>query len=304
MNDIKDVKRKYNFIIKKYYYVGKSVIVYTDKGNFIVKRTNGYDKDNLYNSLSNKKFFNYVRPYILDDDYEIYPYLETIEKDDDDRALDIIYLISILHNKTTFYKKFNIDDKKSIYEEILNNLNYLTDYYDNLRWIIEEELYPAPSSYLLLRNITLLYSSIDYSLYFLNKWYELVKNADVKRVARVHGNLKLSHLIENDNLYLISWDNSKIDIPIVDIYNFYKNNYLDLDFSSLFSVYLSKYQLLDDEKYLFFSLILMPEKVDLTNNEIINIKNVYNLIEYVSKSNYIVSKHYSKESNHEAGNKK
>ena len=80
MNDIKDVKRKYNFIIKKYYYVGKSVIVYTDKGNFIVKRTNGYDKDNLYNSLSNKKFFNYVRPYILDDDYEIYPYMNQNNK--------------------------------------------------------------------------------------------------------------------------------------------------------------------------------------------------------------------------------
>lgn len=305
MNNIREIVNKYDFKITKYYDQGRTKIIDTDKGKFVLKRKKQNNKEELYNYLSAKKFNNYVKPYNdFEDDYEIYPYVDDVVKDFDDKALDIIYLISLLHNKTTFYKSFSKDEKKKIYEEHNNNLDYLMAYYDNIRWIIEEDLYPSPSNYLLLRNLSLIYIAIDSSRFFIKKWYNIVENKKTKRVSRIHGNLSLDHLIESDNIYLISWDNSKIDMPILDFYYFYKNNYLDLNFSNLFSVYLSKYPLFDEEKYLLFSLLLIPEKLELVNSEIINTRKVYNLIEYLARTNEFISKHYSKESDHEARDKK
>lgn len=305
MNDIRNIVEKYNLKIKKYHNRGQTKIIDTNKGKFFLKRKKIDNKEELYNYLSTKKFENYVKPYNnLEDEYEIYPYVNDSISDDDDKALDIICLITMLHNKTTFYKKFSIDEKKKIYEEHIHALDYLISYYDNLRWIIEEEPYQSPSNYLLLRNLSLVYIAIDSSRYFIKKWYDNTKDKKTKRVARIHGNLSLDHLIEADNVYLISWDKSKIDMPILDFYQFYKNNYLTLDFINLFSVYLSKYPLYDEEKYLLFSLLLKPNKLELVDSEIINTRKVYNLIEYLAKTNDFISKHYSKQSNHETRNEK
>lgn len=305
MNNIRNVVDKYNFKIKKYHNRGKIKIIDTNKGKFVLKRKKIDHKEELYNYLSTKKFENYIKPYNnLEDDYEIYPYIDEAIIDNDDKALDIIYLITMLHNKTTFYKNYSADEKKKIYEEHNRYLDYLMSYYDNIRWIIEEESYPAPSNYLLLRNLSLVYIAIDSSRFFIKKWYDIAKNKTTKRVARIHGNLSLEHLIESNNIYLISWDKSKIDMPILDFYHFYQNNYLNLDFTNLFNIYLSKYPLYEEEKYLLFSLLLKPTKLELINSEIINTRKVYNLIEYLATTNEFVSKHYSKESEHEARNEK
>ena len=305
MNEIRSLVDKYNFKIKKYHAQGKTKIIDTNKGKFVFKRKTNLDKEDIYNYLSAKKFNNYIKPYNeIDDNYEIYPYIDDLIKEDDDKALDIIYLISILHNKTTFYKNFSLEEKNKIYEEHINNLDYLASYYDNIRLIIEEEKYPSPSNYLLIRNISLIYISIDASRYFIKKWYTTVKEKTTKRVCRIHGNLSLDHLIESDNIYLISWDKSKIDIPILDLYEFYKNNYLNLDFDNLFSIYLTKYPLFEEEKYLLFSLMLMPRKLQLNNSEIINTRYVYNLIEYLVKTNDFISKHNPKQSQQETRNEK
>lgn len=305
MNEIRNLVGKYDFKVKKYYNRGKTKIIDTDKGKFVFKKKSTPTKEELYNYLSAKKFNNYIKPYNqLEDDYEIYPYVDDLIKDTDDKALDIIYLISVLHNKTTFYKNFSLDEKNKIYEEHTKQLDYLTSYYDNIRWIIEQKNYPSPSNYLLLRNISLIYISIDSARYFLKQWYKLVKDKKTKRVSRIHGNLALNHLIESDNIYLISWDKSKIDIPVLDFYEFYKNDYLNINFIDLFSIYLSKYPLHEEEKYFLFFLMLTPEKLELNNSEIINTRYVYNLIDYLAKTNEFISKHDPKQTNHEARDKK
>ena len=298
MNSIRFIKDKYNFKIKKYIDHGNTKIIDTDKGKFLLK-TNRINKEELYNYLLTKKFENFIKPYgNFDNYYEIYPYLDNRIKDNDDKGIDIIYLTSILHNKTTFYKNFTSDDKKKIYEERIDKLNKLSSYYDSLRYIIEEEKYPSPSKYLLLRNITVIYNSLDNSNYFIKKWYDKVSSKDNKRVALIHGNLDISHIIENNNPYLISWDKARVDMPIIDIYNFFKNNYKYLDLNSLFDVYLTKYPLYDEEKYLLFSYLLMPKRLDFNNKEILNTREVSNLLDYLNKVNILVSKHYSKESKH------
>ena len=43
----------------------------------------------------------------------------------EDKALNLIYILSILHTKTTVYENTNLDSIKEIYESNLKELEYL-----------------------------------------------------------------------------------------------------------------------------------------------------------------------------------
>lgn len=297
MNDIRNIVDRYNLRINKYTKKDDNILLDTDKGKYFIKEKK-VDKEDLFNYLNTKKFINYIGPYdYFDKKYEIYKYLDEIKIDNNDKAQDIIYLASILHNKTSFYKRITKDEIKKEYEEFIQRINNLTLYYEKLKSTIEEKAYPSPSEYLLLRNISLIFTSIDSSSFFINKWYEKVKDNYKRRISKIHGNLSLSHIIEEESPYLISWDNSKDSSPVIDFLIFFKNNYLDIDFNNLYDIYNLKYPLLIDEKLLLYAHLLLPEKLDLKASEILNTKEVYKLIEYLKRANELVSKHYSKESN-------
>lgn len=297
MNDIRNIVDRYNLRINKYTKKDDNILLDTDKGKYFIKEKK-VDKEDLFNYLNTKKFINYIGPYdYFDKKYEIYKYLDEIKIDNNDKAQDIIYLASILHNKTSFYKRITKDEIKKEYEGFIQRINNLTLYYEKLKSTIEEKTYPSPSEYLLLRNISLIFTSIDSSSFFINKWYEKVKDNYKRRISKIHGNLSLSHIIEEESPYLISWDNSKDSSPVIDFLIFFKNNYLDIDFNNLYDIYNLKYPLLIDEKLLLYAHLLLPEKLDLKASEILNTKEVYKLIEYLKRANELVSKHYSKESN-------
>ena len=297
MNDIRNIVDRYNLRINKYTKKNNNVLLDTDKGKYFIKEKK-VDKEDLFNYLNTKKFINYIGPYdYFDKKYEIYKYLDEIKIDNNDKAQDIIYLASILHNKTSFYKRITKDEIKKEYEEFIQRINNLTLYYEKLKSTIEEKTYPSPSEYLLLRNISLIFTSIDSSSFFINKWYEKVKDNYKRRISKIHGNLSLSHIIEEESPYLISWDNSRDSSPVIDFLIFFKNNYLDIDFNNLYDIYNLKYPLLIDEKLLLYAHLLLPEKLDLKASEILNTKEVYKLIEYLKRANELVSKHYSKETN-------
>lgn len=298
MDSIKKISSNFDLKINKCKYCNNIKILDTDKGKFVVKKNNS-DKRELFRYLESKNFNNFLNFYNVDDNYEIYPYINEVNLTLEERAIDIIYLISILHNKTTFYKNIDLDNIKALYEDINNKLLYLTNYYDNLRMSIEEERYPSPSNYLLLRNISIIFKSIDDSKYFIDNWYNNIKNNKTFRVVTVHNYLELDHLIKGDNSYLISWDKSQKASPIYDLLSLYKNVYDKVEFSSIFEIYNSKYPLTKEEIYLLFSLMLVPEKLELINNEIINTKEVYNLTNYLLKTTSLISKYNPDKSNEE-----
>lgn len=297
MNNIRNIIDDNNLEVKKYIDNGNTKIIDTSKGKFLLKKNNT-NIEELYNYLVAKRYDNYIKPFSINNNYIIYPFIPDFSKNNDDKGVSIIYLTSLLHNKTTFYKSFTIDEKKKIYEEKIQELNDLNSYYDKLRIEIEEEKYPSPSKYLLLNNITVIYNSLDNSNYFVKKWYKAVETLESRRLSLIHGNLDVSHLIENSNSYLISWDKSYFDMPIIDIYNFFKNSHKILDINSLLDKYLLKYPLFEDEKYLLFSKLLTPSKIDFKSQEILNTREVTNMLNYLNKVSTLVSKHYSKETEH------
>lgn len=273
-------------------------IVNTDNGIFVYKKTNNKEKQKeLFRYLSSKNFKNYL-DYIYDqDDFIVYPYINNIVKSNDEKAVDLIELVALLHGKTEFYKSFPLDDIKKFYEEKIKYINYLDKYYDDKRFLFEEEMFPSPSQYYFLRNCSWIFHSLNSSKFFLEEWYSKIKEIKTKRECVIHNNLELDHLLESENAFLISWDKAKTDSPVYDLVKFYKKNYSDVSFYELLKMYENIIPFLPEERLLFFSLILLPDKLDFSDVEIINTKNIYNLIEYLKESNNIVSKYHPSNSN-------
>ena len=222
-------------------------------------------------------------------------YIEQYDIPDEQKIIDLIDLVALLHNKTTHFKETTEDDYKEIYEDISNNVIYLNSYYNDLINIIDTKVYPSPSEYLLARNISKIFASLKYAEHELNEWYEIVKNTNKKRLVVLHNNLDLSHFLRNNNSYLISWEKAKVDIPIFDLYKLYKKVGLDFEFTEILKRYEKNYPLLKEERKLLFILMALPDKVELGNNEYENTKKVGKMVDLVYKTEMIISPYYSKE---------
>jgi len=285
MNNERSFLKKYNIIPTGYEYKNNVKIIET-KNNIL----------DIFNYLHLKNFNYFPNVYNKDrnDLYEIYEYIDSSDMSNYEKSEEIIYLLSLLHNKTTSYKDIDIDEYKKIYEDIFNKLNELEEYYISLNNEIDKEIYMSPSNYLLVRNITKIYSAIYYCKTQLEEFYNIVKNNLKKRVSLIHNNIDLSHLLRNENSYLISWDNAKFDIPVYDLIKFYKKNYNDVDFTNLFKLYESKYPLHNEERKLLFISLSIPDKLDLTkDNEFIKTKKVNDLLLYLQKTDDLILQYNS-----------
>ena len=194
-------------------------------------------KSDLYDYLLTRNFNYFPKSYSkVGDEIELMDYINSKDIPKEQRLEDLIYITSILHLNTSFDKVIDIDKIKEIYENTTQKLEYINKYYLDKQNEIEEEIYMSPSNYLLIRNISTLYKSIDLSKYYLDKWYSIVKDNTNIRYSFIHGNLKDNNILEDDNIYLISWDKSRIDFPIIDLEILYKNNYLDINIDTILSI--------------------------------------------------------------------
>ena len=113
------------------------------------------------------------------------------------------------------------------------------------------------------------------------------------RVCLVHNNLELDHYIKNKDEYLISWDNYIIDSPIIDIVKLYKTVYLNMDFSEPLKKYIEKFPLNDQEKKLLIIMLVMPDEIKLTNDELENVRTVRCYLDYIFKTENLVKQFYN-----------
>jgi len=261
---------------------------------YVIKEKKNNDTRELFSYLKSKSFINYL-DYINDDKekYMVFPYVNSVIKDKDEIGKDLIILIANLHAKTSFYKRYTEYEAKSFYEEKLEYLENIDKYYEDLRKLLEEEEFISPSGYLLLRNISWIFHSLNSSRYFLDKWYEIIKTKKNRRICLIHGNLEFSHLLEDENKFIISWDNARNDVCIYDLLILYKKHFHEVYFYNLFKIYEECFPMLQEERYLLFSMMLLPEKLELNKREIINTKEVFDLIEFLKSSSNIISKYHS-----------
>ena len=286
MKQFKNILQRNDLKVNKYTIKGKTTIVDTPLGQFALKKNKG---NNIYKYLSSRNFDYFPKILDIDDNSIMFEYLDNIEYDNSQKAFDIIHLIALLHSKTTYYKEVDYDEYKNIYETTKIKIEYINNYYEDIINIIESKVYMSPSEYLVARNISKIFECINYCKYELDSWYEIVKNKKRKRVVTLHNNLKLDNLIKNKNSYLISWENSKIDLPIYDFVNFYNNYALDFDFEMLLNEYERIYPLLEEEKKLMYVLVSIPEKIISTSNEYDCVINTRKFLEKIYKTEYFIT---------------
>lgn len=294
MNDVRQLLNKYNFKLDKISLINNVKIVDTSNGKYVIKKKKNDDINELFRYLKSKGFHNYLS-FInnSNDNYLIYPYINGIPLDVESKVKDIIVIIGQLHSKTSFYKVNSIDKIKEFYESQIKQIESLVKYYNDLRFMIEEQSFISPSNYYLLRNISWIFNSLNSSKYFLDKWYNTFKGKKNRRVCLIHGNLDFEHLLESDDKFLISWDKAHNDTPIKDLIDIYKKGYKYVSFYELFMLYEDISVLLPEEKYLLFSLILIPDKLNFRKSEILNMQEVYYLVKYLNTSNEIISNYHS-----------
>ena len=262
--------------------IGSASIVTTDDKKYVIKKNNR--KADSFEYLQTRNFNNFPKVYsTINDEIELTDYIEEKITPKEQKLEDLVYLTSLLHAKTTFYKNIDEDYQKNIYETIIEKQNNMFKYYNDLQNMIETEVYMSPSNYLLIRNISLIYLALRESRKYLDKWYEIIRKDSKIRYSYIHGNLDESHFIESDDLYLISWDKSRVDLPIYDLEIFYRKSFQDISLLDLLNIYESKYQLKKEELYLLLTLLLIPEKIDFNQEEYPKTKHITQQILYMNK---------------------
>lgn len=286
MKLFKKILDKNDLKVDKYTMKGKTMIVNTPLGQFALKKGN---LDNIYKYLLSRNFEYFPKVIDSNEDSTIYEFVDDVKYDNEQRAFDLIHTIALLHSKTTYYKDVDIDEYKKIFEETMEKINYIHNYYMDVINIIESKIYMSPSEYLIARNISKIFSCIYFCKNELEQWYEIVKNEKRKRVVTLHNNLKLDNIIRNKSVYLISWEYSKIDSPIYDFINFYNNYALYFDFRSLLNEYERIFPFKEEEKKLLSVLISIPSKIPNTEKEYNKVKNVRQLLDKIYKTEMLLT---------------
>lgn len=290
MNNIDNLIKKNNKLT-----LLKSVrLINNNENKYILKRKNNNIKD-IYNYLNSRSFDYYPKLLNENNNYNMFEYIEDYKEPYEQKTLDMMSLLSLLHSKTTFYKEIDYEDYKYIYESTLELINDNYNYYNIMLENIENQIYMSPSSYLLARNITKIFNSLNYCKVNIDKWYDMVKEKNKVRMVLIHNNLELDHYIKKDKPYFISWDKSKIDMPIIDLYVFYRKHYLNFDFYELFKYYESRYPLLEEERLLLFIYLSIPDKIELDNNEYNLCKKIRRFLDYHYKTEKLITEYNVKD---------
>lgn len=288
-NALEEIKREY----KPYKVTKKKKVTILDstKGSFVIKEKSNEKVKDSYNYLLSRNFDYF--PKLTSDfrsDVNIFEYIEDTPMPKEQRASDLIDIVALLHNKTSYYKEITEDTYKEIYEALNNNIEYTKNYYDALYYRLIEEIIPSPSHYLLLRNMYKIFAALDFTHEELDNWYELVKSEKKQRVAFIHNNLETDHFIRNSKGYLIAWEKAKIDSPVLDLIHFYQKEYMNLDFETLFNRYMRSYPLNNAEKKLLFIVLSVPSIIKLEGNEYEVVKRVRKELDYIFKTENLVQK--------------
>lgn len=288
-NSLRSLIKKNNLLCSKITIKNNTKIINTPNGIYVFKKKVNKNIDDIYKYLYSRAFDYFSQKIDENEEYEVYEYIEDANTPNEQKALDIMYVLSLLHSKTTYYKEIDFDYYKKIYEDTNYNLEYLYNYYNNLINAIEKEVYMSPAHYLLARNISTIFKTISFCQKSIEKWYQNIQDKTRMRQVIVHNNIDIEHILKKDKPYLISWNKSKTDMPIYDLIVFYKKHYLDFDFIDLFHTYESRYTLLEEEKLLLFIFISIPEKLELNDTEYNLCIKISHFFDYLYKTQHLIN---------------
>lgn len=292
--ELRELFDENNLITKKITLKNNVRIIDSGDEKFVIKRREK-TLDSLYQYLKSRSFTYFPEILYQTENFDIYRYVEDAPISIEERANDLINLVTLLHSKTTYYKDIDENTYKELYENTLKKIEYLEQYYQDILEVIEQEEYMSPSNYLFARNVSKLFAALSYCRYQIEKWYQIIEEKKRIRIVNLHNHLSLEHYLSSDKPYLISWRKSKKDIPIYDLIQFYQKYYQDLDFYELLRNYEMHYPMLKEEKILFFCLISLPEKIEFYGDELDLCKKIQQFYQYLLTTEKLITDYFPEE---------
>ena len=208
--------------IKKITLVKNNRIIVTDDNAYFIKPKRKFKNEDIYEMLEDRGFHHFLKPIERLEQEEIFLYLPEKHYQIDEKAIDMIHVLSLLQNKTTFYQEIILDEVKEFYEAKSKELTDLFCYYENLENCFLKEVYPSSSIYLFQRNLSLIFSSLSYAKEKLEKWYQAVTLKKHIRKVLVHHRFELSHFLDGKMPCLLSLSQMDYGSPVTDLVYFIK----------------------------------------------------------------------------------
>lgn len=279
MINVSECLSKHGVNIRRLTYLDNFVVVGSDDKKYLLKVKDS-NKEELFNYLDQIRY-SYFLPLENDysDCYELYSYYDDGVIDKYIKAKELVYAISLLHLKTTAYVEYNYDKFKRIYEDLDSDIDYTMKYYLDLQDYLEGIEFLSPAQYLLMKNISMFYRVLRIAKERLDEWFN-IGNRNVREVLLV-GNTGLDNFRVGEKNYFVDFKGVRKDLVIYDLVDFYKREATNIEFSSLFDFYNSKYQLTRDELYLFFAMICIPDKIIFSKSNYQDTLKVRKLVDYV-----------------------
>ena len=129
MNNLRSFLNKNDLSLNRLTIKNKTKILDTNRGTLVLKKKdNNINLTNTFNYLESRSFDNYPKRVFENNNYDVYEYINGYNEPDEQKILDLINLLTILHYKTTFYKEVDIDYFKEIYESTINKIDYIYNY--------------------------------------------------------------------------------------------------------------------------------------------------------------------------------
>lgn len=289
MNNLSEILENHEIHPIGYHKKKNVYIIDTKEQRYVIKlNTSNYD---IYKYLISRGFpyfpenFNYQT-----DNYDLCLYLESDRENIDQKLMDYVELMALLHKKTSYKRAIDLDEIKKIYEQKKEEIENCKSFYLKMNDEIDQELFLSPSMYLLVRNISLIYYLLNNCMKSLNDWYNQIKDEKTIRISLLHNNTDLDHLIICDNKYFISWDKASFDFPVYELVDFLKKYYKLVNFKDVLFVYNKINPLSDLEKTFLMLNLLLPKKIALSSNTYQDVINLNNEITFLKKGYEIISK--------------
>lgn len=260
-------------------YINKVLI----KDNEVIKKTKRNLKE-LFSYLDEVEFINYPKIIEIEDRIIKTEYIKSIKNREIIKGKEFIKTVATLHKNTMIYKDVSKNKYKKIHKSLMENIEYLKEYYNSLIEEIEYKEFMSPKEYLFARNYSIILATLNKAESTLNKWLKIVETKSKERVCTLHNNLTLKHFIKGDKNYLISWDNYTVDTPILDLYKFYKKEGFQLEFRELLNAYEEINRLTEEETLLLKSLMLIPPKIQFLNDEYLSTIYLKDSFSYIYSS--------------------
>lgn len=290
LQTINSIYNPYKYIIK-----GKVKILKCINGNDIVLKEKNENILKTHSYLKSRDFNNYVEVKDINrENYFVYPYIYENNIPYEQKGSDMAKTVALLHAKTSYFKDIDDSTFDNIYNDITNNIDYIKEYYSNLYDEIFIKDYFNPFENIFIDIYSKIDSACNFSKEELDNWYSISTDKKSMRVSLLHNDLKLDHFIKGDEDYLISFDKSKIDTPVLDLVKFYKNEYDKLDFKEIFKIYTYHFDLNIEEYKLFFILISIPYEIRIKNDIKKDLEMIINLKDYLIKTEELIRPYYSK----------